>query len=894
MTDNDRPNPDALLASLKKTEQSGLRGKLKIFFGMAAGVGKTYAMLKAAQALKKRGVAVAIGYVETHGRPETEALLADLTVLPRARINYKGKTIEDMDLDAILVLKPEYVLVDELAHTNAEGMRHAKRFQDVLELIDNGINVFTTLNVQHVESLIDTVRQISGVTVRETVPDSVLDAADEIELVDLPPDELLSRLKEGKVYAPDKSAAAVNNFFRKGNLTALREIALRKTAERVDLQLRDYMQEHSISGPWKTVERLMVGVGPSPYSEQLIRWTKRIAATMEAPWVAVYVKTQRPLSDDAEKRLKKNIALAEELGAELVTTSDDNVAHALLRVAKQNNVTQIVIGKSMTPRLRDLLHGGSLVDRLIRESGAIDIYVVQGDAGGLQSKRRRLFEIPGINSPLKQYVISCGAVFGSTIACYFASRYIDYRSVGMFLLFIISVLSLFFGRGPLFLAALLSTVSWDYLFIPPVFTFSITHPSDVMMVSLFFMVALASGILTTRIRTKETMVRRREFQATALYSFVNELAAAENTDEIARAGVKSLQTVFTMPVALFIAREDDTVDKAPHPASTFRPQAEKELSVAEWVFANKKPAGAGTTTLPFAEAIYYPLIVHGTCIGVAGLVTKVMTSENEALLVMFLHQWAFALDRARLRVEAEKTTILKESERLNKTLLSSISHELRTPLATITGASSSLMDPGVTENKAAQGILAGEIRTASMRLNRLVENLLDMTRIESGGLTVLMDWCDIRDLINGVTTDLHDELSEHTVVVMFAEDLPLVKLDGPIIQQAISNIVLNAAQYTPSGTKITIKTDFKAGNIFLTVEDEGPGIPEDSLKKIFEKFYRSPGSRAGGTGLGLSITHGFVLAHGGSVEVRNRPEGGARFIIRLPVENKPFILSESE
>ena len=320
--------------------------------------------------------------------------------------------------------------------------------------------------------------------------------------------------------------------------------------------------------------------------------------------------------------------------------------------------------------------------------------MVQGDAGGLQSKRRRFFEIPGINSPLKQYVISCGAVFGATITCYLASRYIDYRSVGMFLLFIISVLSLFFGRGPLFLAALLSTVSWDYLFIPPVFTFSITHPSDVMMVSLFFMVALASGILTTRIRTKETMVRRREFQATALYSFVNELAAAENTDEIARAGVKSLRNVFTMPAALFIAAEDGAIDKAPHSASAFRPQAEKELSVAEWVFANKKPAGAGTATLPFAEAIYYPLIVHGTCIGVAGLVTKVMTSENEALLVMFLHQWAFALDRARLRVEAEKTTLLKESERLNKTLLSSISHELRTPLATITGAASSLIGPG--------------------------------------------------------------------------------------------------------------------------------------------------------------------------------------------------------
>ena len=897
MTDNERPNPDILLASLKKTEQTGMRGTLKIFFGMAAGVGKTYAMLKAAQALKNRDISVIVGYVETHGRPETEALLSNLPIVPRAAISYKGKQLEDMDLDAILARKPEYVLVDELAHTNADGMRHAKRYQDVLEIIDNGINVFTTLNVQHVDSLVDTVRQISGIVVRETVPDSVLDAADEIELVDLPPDELLARLKEGKVYAPDQSTIAARNFFRKGNLTALREIALRKTAQRVDLQLRDYMQEHRINGPWKTAERLMVGVGPSPYSEQLIRWTRRIAATMEAPWVAVYVKTPRPLSDEAEKRLKKNIALAEKLGAVLITTSDDNIVHALLRVAKQNNVTQIVIGKSLTTPLRDLVQGGSLVNRLIRASGGIDIYVVQSDVAAPQKKRRRHPEIPGIISPFRQYVVSCCAVLGAAAVCFLSSNYIDYRSVGMFLLFIISVLSLFFGRGPLFAAALLSSISWDFLFIPPVFTFSISHPSDVMMVSLFFTVALASGILTSKIRIKETVVRRREFQTSSLYSFVNELAAAEGINEIAQAGVKSLAAVFKMPVALFLSGEGAAIGKGVHPSSTFQPDTEKELSVAEWVFANKKQAGKGTSTLPFAEAVYYPLIVHENCIGVAGLVLpekSIITLENEALLIMFLHQLAFAVDRAHLRGEAEKTRLLKESERLNKTLLSSISHELRTPLAAITGASSSLMDPGVSGNKTAQGILASEIQTAATRLNRLVENLLDMTRIESGGLTVLKDWCDIRDLINSVTTDLRHELSQHPVIVSVADDIPLVKIDGPLVQQAISNIVLNAAQYTPAGTKIKINTDFTADHLIISIEDEGPGIPEGALVKVFEKFYRAPGSKAGGTGLGLSIVKGFITAHDGTVEVRNRPESGAKFIIRLPAENKPFLLSEME
>ena len=570
---------------------------------------------------------------------------------------------------------------------------------------------------------------------------------------------------------------------------------------------------------------------------------------------------------------------------------------ALLRVAKQNNVTQIVIGKSLTTPLRDLIQGGSLVSRLIRASGGIDIYVVQGDPANPGFKRRRHREIPGIISPLRQYVVSCCAVLGATAVCFLLSNYIDYRSVGMFLLFIISVLSLFFGRGPLFAAAILSAISWDYLFIPPVFTFSISHPSDVMMVLLFFMVAVASGILSSRIRKKETVVRQREFQSSTLYSFVNSLAQANGIDDIAKAGIQSLTEVFKTSVALFLPGSNTTMGKAIHQSSTFRPESEKEASVAEWVFVNKKPAGRSTSTLPFAEAIYFPLVIRENCIGVAGLVItekSIITSEQEALLVMFLHQWAFAIDRAHLRVEAEKTSLLKESERLNKTLLNSISHELRTPLATITGAASSLMAPGVAENKIAQGILADEISTAAMRLNRLVENLLDMTRIESGGIRILKDWCDIRDLINSVTAELSNELSEHTVLVSVPEDIPLVKLDGVLVQQAISNIVLNAAQYSPPKTVITIKVNFEMNTLIMTVEDEGPGIPEDSLKKIFEKFYRAPGSRAGGTGLGLSIVKGFVVSHGGTVEVRNLPEGGAKFVIRLPVESKSFTLTDVE
>ncbi|HEX7510621.1 MAG TPA: sensor histidine kinase KdpD, partial [Chitinivibrionales bacterium] len=799
MTEQDRPDPDALLASIKKSEHAHRRGRLKIFFGMCAGVGKTSAMLKAAQALKSKGNSVVIGLIETHGRRETEALTEGLDVLARVAVAHGNVQIGEMDLDEILRRKPTYVLVDELAHTNSEGMRHAKRYQDVMEILDNGINVFTTLNVQHVESLIDTVQQISGITVRETVPDNILNAADEIELVDLPPDELLMRLTEGKVYAPDRSAAAMGNFFRKGNLTALREIALRKTAEHVDVQMRDYMHEHRISGPWKTVERLMVAIGPSPYSEQLIRWTRRIASTMEAPWIAVYVQTPRPLSPEAEKRLKKNIVLSQELGATLVTTADEDIARAVIREAKRNNVTQIVIGKSMTSPWRDLFRGGSLVSRLIAESGGVDIYVVQSDAGAPVRRPAAPGGFPGITSPLSHYTIACAVALAAALACFAASQYIDYRSVGMFLLFVISTLSLFVGRGPLIIAAALSAISWDYFFIPPKFTFSISHVSDVVLVLLYFLVALVSGTLTSRIRTKETVVRRREQHTSALYSFVSQLAAAETISDIAQTGIKNLSAVFGAQVAFFLPIENNATLNGPYEASTFIPDSEKEKSVAQWVFTNKAPAGKATTTLPFAEAIYYPLLIQTNCRGVAGLKFSsdtTVSTEIQGLLMMFLHQWAFSLDRAHLRIEAEHALLLKESERLNKTLLSSISHELRTPLSTITGASSSLEDPAVAGDKNARDVLIADIRSAAGRLNRLVENLLDMTRIESGRLTLRMEWCDIHDLVNAVTAELRDELSRHDVSVSIAQDMPLIKLDAVLVQQALSNIVLNAVQYT--------------------------------------------------------------------------------------------------
>jgi two-component system, OmpR family, sensor histidine kinase KdpD len=887
MNETDRPDPDALLASLNKQEKLHQRGHLKIFFGMSAGVGKTYAMLRAAQDLKTRGVNVVAGLVETHGRKETEALLNGLQILPRKVIDYRDVQFHELDLDEVLRTKPEYAIIDELAHTNVEGMRHAKRYQDVLEMLENGINVFTTLNVQHVESLVDAVQEITKIAIRETVPDSIIDAADQIELIDLSPDDLLKRLAEGKVYTADRTAEATENFFRKGNLTALREIALRKTAQRVDSQLKDYMQEHRISGPWKTIERLMVAIGPSPYSEQLIRWTRRIASVMEAPWIAVYVQTTKQLNSDGEKRLKKNIDLAEELGAELVTTTDDDIAKALIRTARRNNVTQIIIGKSTPHFLADTFQGGSLVNKLIRESGGIDIYVVQSDLKH-DHKEKRSFKrfFSGSGSPAYHYIISFLSVIIVSAVCGIASPVLDFHSIGMVFLFCITILSLFVGKGPIFAAATLGALIWDFFFIPPHFTFSISSQSDIFLFSLYFVVALITGTLTSRARSQQQALWRRERQSSALYALVNELTDAESVDDIAAVSLRHIEKEFDSAVAFF--PQDSTADlqREPHAKSTFQPETQNERAVAEWVFKNMKPAGKGTSTLPSAQAAYYPLLANANCLGVIGIVPRKRQSLSfgeDALFHVFLQQIALSLERLHLR-----------SDRYSKTLLRSISHELRTPISVITGASSGLSDPTTKANDETQKTLLADIQNAAQKLNRLVENFLNMSRIESGALPINRDWCDISELFEAVLQDLQKELSGHSVKVKVQKDLPLFKLDAVLLQQAITNLMLNASQYTPENSPVYLSAEYDADTIVIKVEDEGQGIPAEALPFLFEKFYRVPGTKAGGTGLGLSIVKSFVELHGGTVEVGNKPSGGTEFKIRIPARGQTISLDGVE
>lgn len=873
-SDERRADPDALLRALREGEKQAERGKLKIFFGMCAGVGKTFAMLSSAREALAKGIDVVVGVVETHGRLETEALLAGLPAVPRRAVEHRGTILHELDVDAVLVRKPGLVLIDELAHTNAPGSRHTKRYQDVRELLDHGIDVYTTLNVQHLESRADSVAQISGVRIRETVPDSVLEEAREVELIDLSPDELLQRLMEGKVYTPERSRQAIRNFFQKGNLTALREMALRLTAERVDHQLREYMRTRRITGPWKSGDRLLVGIGESPHSVSLIRWARRMAYASDATWIAVHVETSRASSASAAAALAKNIQLARELGAEVITTADEDIAEGLVRVARQQNVTQILVGK---PGKR-LPFRKSLLERVIERSGNLDVSAV----GGLENSSVR-WGLPGFHSGGRHYATAAGVVCAVALACHPLSPIIGYQTVSLILLLAVALLPLTMGPGPVLLAAGLSALLWDFFFIPPRHTLSIHLPQDILMLVAYFAIASVTGILTARVRANERAVRAREERATALYTLTRTVSAARTQDEVVAAGVVTLRKFFPGDVAVFLSQPDGDVFTAAHQASTWTPDA-KEIGVAAWVYWNEKKAGRFTDTLPSAHATYYPMSGPRYPLGVVGVHlagASRPSMDQELLLENFIRQIASALEREQLHEVTKRSIASMESERLYKTLFDSVSHELRTPLAAILNAAEGLKEAARKEGNALLGTLSGEIQIAADRLHRLVDNLLGMTRLESGHIAPALDWTDLRDLVHRVLGKLERETSGHPISVDIPDALPLVKLDFGLMEQALANIIHNAACHTPAGTAVRIAARLERGDCLIEVADDGPGLPREALARVFEKFYRLPGSKAGGTGLGLSIVRGFVEAQGGTVKAENLPGGGALFAIRL-------------
>jgi two-component system, OmpR family, sensor histidine kinase KdpD len=879
--DDTRRDPEAFLRTLKRVEEKELRGKLKVFFGMCAGVGKTYEMLQAAQEAKKKGIFVVVGYVETHGRRETDALLQDLQILPRKNVEYRGAVLEEMDIDSILAMKPGLVLVDELAHTNAPGSRHTKRYLDVMELLDNGIDVYTTLNVQHLESLADTVAQITGAVVRETVPDSLFEQADDVQVVDLSPEELLRRMAEGKVYTSERSQRAIANFFRPGNLTALREMALRLATERVERQVRDYRQIEQIHIPWRAGQRLVVGVTPSKESVRLIRWTRRLASAMQATWVAVFVeRATSPRGTDTEQ-FARNIALARELGAEIVTTADEDVATALVRVAREQNATQIIVGKPE----RTWLWSKSLVARLIELSTDIDVCVASGTEA---PRRTRFFTLDRLarHSGFAQYAAAAAIMFLVAALCYPATEALGYQTVALVLLLVVVLLPLRFGMGPVILAAGLGAAIWNFFFIPPRFTLRIADPQDLLMMVVLFTVAVVSGVLTARVRAREKAVRSREQRAVALYALTHDLTMAKNQEDVVSAAVANITRFFDVDVALFLSDLDGDPAEKPHPASTLVPEG-KELSIPAWVHWNEKKAGRFTNTLPFGEATYYPLTGPRYPLGVIGIKVhgiERLSLDQEALLENFLSQISSALEREFLNEMAKRSIAFVESERLYTTLFASISHEMRTPITSLVGASEGLLNETVAADPELRRELAQEVQSAAERLDNVVQNLLAMTRLESGLIQPRLDWADVHDLVNSSVEKVGRELKGHGVTIDVSPSLPLIKVDYPLIEQVLVNLLRNAAVHTPGNSSITVRAFPDHEQCVITVADNGPGFPPDALDKVFGKFYRVPGSRPGGVGLGLAIALGFVRAHKGTITVRNCPGGGAEFTMQLPIE----------
>ena len=879
--DDIRPNPDELLASLLYEEEKSKRGQLKIFFGMCAGVGKTYTMLRTAQSEKLKGSDIIIGYVETHNRKETALLAEGFELIRRKTYEYKSTIVHEMDLDAIIVRKPHIVLVDELAHTNAPGSRHKKRYQDVQELIGNGINVYTTLNVQHLESRSETVAQITGIIVRETLPDEIFENADEVELVDLTPEELLQRLAEGKVYTHERSKEAIENFFRKGNITALREMALRIVADRVDKQLHEYMKHKRIRGPWKSGLHLLVAVGPSPNSGELLRWAKNLAYTMGANIQALYVETLHKLSPAEHVQLDKNIDLAKQLGISFRIITNNDKVKAIVDFAQKENATHIIVGKPAVRGSLNIFKSKNFVNRLIRYSGNIDVYILGADIR-VKDKFRNTFSLLSYTSNIPQYLATSLIVLLTSVACYFVKEFIGYQVISFGLLFLVSSLALFYGTGPILLAATLSALIWDYFFIPPPFTLHIGKAEDVLMLIMFFIIALLNGILTSRVRRQEMKIRIREERTHALYQLTRDLNMATGLEEVSKIAVRYIQKYFNLDCAIYLKNDLNQLGSLIQNETNIK-LSENELSIASWVYRHSAKAGKYTDTLPSTNYTIYPLAGSNNNMGVIAVEhVKVFTQGEEQFWEAFLSQISGKYEREFLRNAARKAYVLTESDKLYKTLFNSISHELRIPVATIMGASDTLLSHSYPEETKLR--LYSEINTASVRLNRLIENLLNMSRLESGRITPHPDWCDVHDLANMVADNLKQELSAFKLSVVIPSNMPLVQIDFGLIEQVLHNLVLNATQNALAGTNIRLKFFHDHGFLTIQVMDRGKGFPITELSSAFNKFYRGQDAKAGGTGLGLSIVKGFAEAHGGTVVAENRQNGGAIFTIKIPVK----------
>ena len=891
-----RPSPDALLEEARREDRS--RGRLKVFIGAAPGVGKTYEMLLSARAKLAEGGDIVIGVVETHGRAETQALLEGFEIIPRVKIDYHGHALEEMDLDAILKRHPQIVLVDELAHTNAPGSRHPKRYLDVEDLLAAGIDVYTTLNIQHVESLNDVVAQITRIRVRETVPDSLLNRADDIEVIDIAPDELIQRLKEGKVYVPKQAERALKHYFSPGNLTALRELALRRTAQRVDEQLLCHMRAHAIPGPWPAGERLLVCVSEDPRSAGLVRYTKRLADRLHAPWTAIYIEAGRSqqLTEVERDRVADTLRLAEKLQGEAITQPGTNIAEELLAYSRANNVTQIVVGKSGRTRWFQLIHG-SVVNELVRGSGNITVHVIAGEhlirdpIPKKTVKTRESAEFDGWD--VVPYIATVAAVVLALGFALVLQPFIGIESSDLVFLVAVIGIAYKYGLWPSMAAAVYSMICYQFFLLEPLYQTSLTDVKNFAALGFFFFTAFVVSNLTAKARAQAQTARNRASTTEALYAFSKKLAGIVSLDDLLWAAAYQIAHSLKTDVVIVLPDNNGALSvRAGFPPEDDLDQA--ELGAAKWSFENNRAAGRGSDTLPGARRLFIPLRTAAGAIGVVGLARgqrpeMLLTSDERRLLDALMDQSAVALERVRLAGQINEARLAAESERLRAALLTSLSHDLKTPLASILGSVTSLKEYRDLLDNPAREELVATIQEEAERLSRFVANLLDMTKIESGSIELDRERTHVDEVVATALQRVSGMVSSHRIEVDLEANLPMLDLDVMLFEQVLVNLLDNAAKYAPPGSEIRIRARRTKGAVAIEVLDEGPGIPEDRLERVFEKFHRvKQGDRQrAGTGLGLAICRGFVTAIGGKIVAANRADrSGAIFTITFPYHEK--------
>ncbi len=862
--------------------------------GAAPGVGKTYEMLQQARARKKDGYDIVAGIVETHGRRETESLLEGLEVVARRRLEYRGQWLEEMDLDAVIARRPQIVLVDELAHTNAPGSRHPKRYLDVEELLSRGIDVYSTVNIQHIESLNDVVAQITHVRVRETVPDSVFDRADAVELVDLTPDDLIQRLEEGKVYVPKQAERALQNFFSPANLTALRELALRRTADRVDEQLLTEMQAHAISGPWAAGERVLVCISEDPRSAGLVRYAKRLADRLHAPFTALCIETARSqqLSEEERDRIADTLRLAERLGGEGITipSSSRRIADDVLNFAHANNVTQIVMGKSSRTRWFEILHG-SVVHDMVRRSGNISVHVIAGDqlAGEpLPKKTVRTADHAPAFDPLPYLAAVLAVAVALGLGELIQHLFGGIETVDLVFLTAIVVIAVRYGLLPSLTTSVAASLCYNFFFLPPIYTFTITDPVNVAAFVLFTIVAVIVSHVAARSRTQTVTAQGRVRTLESLYAFSRKLAGAGTLDDVLWATAYQTALMLNVRVVLLLPENGTIAVKGGYPPEDTLGDA--DLAAANWVWENNRTAGRGADTLPGAKRLFLPMRTGRGSIGIVGIDSDkpgpLLTPDQRRLLDALIDQGALAIERVHLVEDLERARRTAETDRLRSALLTSISHDLKTPLASVLGAAGTLRDLSHALTDAEKADLLATVIDESERLNRFIANLLDMTKLESGAVVPNTALHDVGEIVGSALRRAGKILARHHVELELAAGLPMLELDAVLFEQALFNLLDNAAKYSPAGSTIRILSWRERESVWLQVLDEGDGIPAADLERIFDKFHRAQKGdhvRAG-TGLGLAISRGFVEAMQGTITAANRADRtGAVFTIRLPV-----------